>query len=257
VERDPEMKQTQQQDRTSTPTRPLVLSVIALAFLIAFALIVARSVLPRTESVLPSGRTGNGMCDHKTSSLWRIRADGTGLIQVVTSTIDLWQPVWSPDGKWLAYILDYRAWVLDADSELTKAVSGEYTAAWIRWLPDGRLQVDAKGEAGQLINLDTGKDTKMADRYLAWSPDGTRATYLASVQIDARGDIFDDIWVDDASSGNSQYIARGRDPVRSPDSKQLAFGVRSSRLVWIWRGFCASSPNRAHGEWHGENTSAY
>jgi hypothetical protein len=39
-------------------------------------------------------------------SIWRIRADGTGLTQISSGEDPVWPPHWSPDGKWLAVAQD-------------------------------------------------------------------------------------------------------------------------------------------------------
>jgi len=92
------------------------------------------------------------------SSIWRIRADGTGLTQLSTGDLDAWLPTWSPDGKQLAFTQDDHIVVMDPDGPQSRIVTDRLEKEhMINWLPDGRLQV-LETDKSHLINPDTGRD---------------------------------------------------------------------------------------------------
>jgi len=155
-------------------------------------------------------------------SIWRVRADGTGLTQISSGEEPVWPPHWSPDGKQLAYAQGdaalARVLVMDADSLVTRTVAIERgTAPSISWLTDDRLLVMGQNRV-RLMNLATGQDTEIGDPSYIWSPDGTRILYMRMTQYPTMT-----IGITDAAGRNEQFIAPGERPVWSPDSQRVAF----------------------------------
>jgi eukaryotic-like serine/threonine-protein kinase len=83
--------------------------------------------------------------------IWLMRADGTDQRRIVAQTADgalLASPVWSPDGRWIAYEkFRYGAFSIKAEVELFNLEHGTTSVAmsephleWgLEWLADGRL----------------------------------------------------------------------------------------------------------------------
>ncbi len=233
-----------------------MLSVMALAFLIAFTLILARIVPPQPKVTptpdvrlqaespnsglaLPSGQLAlECMSVGWTQSfIWLVKTDGTGLTQITSDDEYGWQPSWSPDGKRLVYGVNYQVWVAETDNRRRVVWAGPVRSGidQLAWSPDGRLQITKiikggpEGDEGtRLIDLDTGQDILMADAYPIWSPDGKRIAYLTdSAQqwqlIDWITGGNEIVWVADANGRNARPIGQGYRPRWSPDGKRLAF----------------------------------
>jgi len=150
------------------------------------------------------------------SLLYLVHADGSGiepLIPTPESSFNDSRPIWSPDGKRIAY-LSYRynttgLYLVDLDtrSETTLSVSGSFYIPVFDWYPDGtklaylsivRIPQEASENSSQLRAVDVdGKNDillhsfeKMAEPYsnwLAWSPDGSRLALTADFGTNANG----------------------------------------------------------------------
>lgn len=114
----------------------------------------ARLATVAEPALSPDGRqlaysvtTTNAEADKQQSDLWRAAWDGSRS-QALTQTTDSseWQPQWSHDGRWLAFLADRggedaktQVWIMPADGgearQVTKLAEGveDFT-----WSPDGR-----------------------------------------------------------------------------------------------------------------------
>ncbi len=122
-----------------------------------------------------------------------IRTDGTGYRNLTRSPdANEWGPVWSPDGRQIAYSSDENGmpqlFVMDADGANARQLSdvwGEYPA----WSPDGSLIAFASSMGGStpfgdpdydvwVMDADGPNETNLTttpdsyDGYPTWSPDG-------------------------------------------------------------------------------------
>jgi Tol biopolymer transport system component len=155
-------------------------------------------------------------------SIWRIRADGTGLAQISSGEDPVWPPHWSPDGKQLAYAQGdgalARVRVLDADTYMSRTVAIERGAApSISWLADNRLLATAQNRI-RLMNIVTGEDLEISGPNYIWSPDGMRTVSMRMAQYPTMT-----LGLADANGRNEQPIAPGERPTWSPDSTRVAF----------------------------------
>ena len=146
-------------------------------------------------------------------------------------------PTWSPDGGKIVYV--QRDYLADLGTLFTVEINGAnptplYVCAqeclYPTWSPDGTeilfLMLDEKGDEGKLYSIDlthpapaqrinlSGLDKMIAPR---WSWDGSEIVtwvYFPS-----------EIWLIPRSPKSAQRIdsLKGRDPVLSPDGKQLAY----------------------------------
>jgi Tol biopolymer transport system component len=103
----------------------------------------------------------------ETPSIWMVDIDGRNLTQYYEGI----KPVWSPDGKRIAFYKptgkNYQIWLMDADgANQTQITNGDYNCIEPAWTPDGRL-VFGSNQAGN---------------YDIWSikADGTELTQLTA-----------------------------------------------------------------------------
>jgi Tol biopolymer transport system component len=134
---------------------------------------------------------------------------------------------WSPDGKRLAFVRDWRLWVASADGGSARPVAGRASRNELfddpRWSPDGRtllvsarllsndLELYARSSSGALRQL-TSND--VSERVPLPSPDGTTLAF-------ARGDT---AWLLEVESGRTRRLPgtkRFSSFGWSPDSSML------------------------------------
>jgi Tol biopolymer transport system component/imidazolonepropionase-like amidohydrolase len=154
-------------------------------------------------AVSPDGRT---LAIDLQGSIWTLPASGGTAKRITDVFNDARQPVWSPDGKWIAFFA-YR--------------DGGYDLWAIA--PDGSNQ----------HKLTTGP---FDDREPAWSHDGTRIAF-ASDRSSSPGSSYN-IWILDVASAEVHRVtnnpAENRMPTWSPDDREIAFSStrENGRSVW-------------------------
>jgi Tol biopolymer transport system component len=135
---------------------------------------------------------------HPEATLWRSKVDGTERLQLTSAPMRAAEPVWSPDGKWIAFMGSEpgRPWkicLVSAEGGTPqRLMPGERNEGNPGWSPDGtrlvfgRLPWMEGGTAGaaaiHVLDLKTkevstlpGSEGLMSPR---WSPDGR---YVAAV----------------------------------------------------------------------------
>lgn len=154
-------------------------------------------------------------------------------------------PVWSPDGKRLAYASDaeglMRLHVMDVATGAAQSVShGDHASVAPAWSPDGtRLAFQREDGSTHILDLASGSVRPVAPAVdfpsrPTWSADGRFIAFAAVSQSRNR------IAIVDAATGTQRWIdpapfrsvsTRGDDgPVWSPDGKWLAFSMKS--MIW-------------------------
>ena len=155
------------------------------------------------------------------SSIWLIQTDNTGLIQVMDGQ-NVTPPVWSPDGRELAFLYNRRAVVADAETQRVRTVREDKAYLQVHWLPDGRLQLAWQdvpgGLSSRIVSLGTGQDIEITGTNHTWSPDGKWMAYTV-----ARYPTTQALWLADADGNDARSLASGYGMAWSPDSKQMAF----------------------------------
>ncbi|MBI5748635.1 MAG: PD40 domain-containing protein, partial [Nitrospinae bacterium] len=102
-----------------------------------------------------SNRSGN-------VEIWTMRSDGTNLARITNGDSPHWNPIWSPDGKMIAYTTDklgekaghhnwrnYNIWVADPETHEEMLITGEEQIDWNPvWSPDGKKIVYVTNRSG-------------------------------------------------------------------------------------------------------------
>ena len=168
---------------------------------------------------------------------------GTGELEFLVEGVE---PVWSPDGKWIAYQgPDLGLWVVDVVARAAKEiypVEEEYEAIDFAWSPDGKkiaflkketglggvpemlvINADGSGEAVQLIPR-----TGYAFGGLNWSPNGENISYISSAGEYTGPRLSSNLWVITADGTKQTQLTKGifvagGFPRWSPDGKWIVF----------------------------------
>jgi Tol biopolymer transport system component len=182
-------------------------------------------------------------------------------------------PVWSPDGKEIAWNYSGTIWQMNADGSRQRPLSAVGTASRVsgpRWSPSGSTLAFV-GKGGVHLIDRTGKNQRklVAGGKPAWSPDGTKLAFVRAndlwiVNADGSGErrltndgvkmgrsrlVWSpdgsslvaerggDIYVVDAANGAARDLTPGGetdfDPVWSPDGAHIAFARRGIGMYLI------------------------
>ncbi len=112
--------------------------------------------------------------------------DGSNQTRLTNNSISGYKPVWSPDGKKIAFVDNYGdIYIINADgSNLTRVTNNLTSTAWvpiiIGWSSDGKKIFFHYSFHIYSINTDGSNQTSIAycrDCYAAMSPDGTKIAF--------------------------------------------------------------------------------
>jgi Tol biopolymer transport system component len=165
-----------------------------------------------------------------TDQIYRLNGDGssTPLTSDANSSDD---PVWSPDGKKIAFDRQSDVWVMNADGshevDLTTGADGGFDPTWS---PDGKKIAYLDTHASQIftMNADGSNQTQLTfdssgDADPAWSPDGTKIAFTTS----RPGFQNIDIWTVNVKNGSEADLTNSpdcdRQPDWSPDGSKIVF----------------------------------
>lgn len=180
--------------------------------------------------------------DHHVPQIYVIGADGTGRRRLTSASGASTMPVWSPDGRKIAFVRETgKASVLsvmDADGGSQHSLTDrEGHVASPAWSPNGRQLVFVDTRVGLsrivLVQSDgTGRrdlaPSQSDQRAPAWSPDGKRVGFLANA-----GQGYLELYVVDADGRNLKQVPT---PVPSlqPDVTDFAW-LPDGRLAYTSR----------------------
>jgi TolB protein len=169
------------------------------------------------------------------SEIFVMNADGSERVQLTSNDIEDGKPVWSPDGRRIAFSSDGDVVVMAADgSGRTRLTQGGSPA----WSPDGRrIAFSASTEDGLpaifVMNADGSARTQLTNEWSSgadWSPDGRTiaVTTLRRIWNGVKYQVYGDIAVVSADGGPSTQLTHLVQPISegphwSPDGRKIAF----------------------------------
>lgn len=192
-------------------------------------------------AVSPDGRS---LAIDLQGSIWILPARGGQAKRITDLFNDARQPVWSPDGKSLAYFAyrdgNYDLWTADPDgSNARKLTQGLYDDRDAAWSPDGKFIAFASDRAGPgapsyniwTLELATGALRQITsgpdeDRLPTWSPDGREIAY-ASARANQPG-----LWATSLANGTERALTQVAGPANAPSwgpRGQLAYVVADAQ----------------------------
>jgi TolB protein len=184
---------------------------------------------------------------HGKAAIWVGNADGSHPVQLTHGAWDQ-NPVWSPDGRWIAYHADapdLDIFVVSSEGGAPRQLtSGRGNEAPAGWTADGTGVVyyqQGRGDVQTFIApLDGGPPrpivaTQGGDQYIAISPDGSKAIF------DLHRGTVGTIWVQDLPGGTPrQLTTEGFENLAptftawAPDSRQVVYTSRRTGTTDLW-----------------------
>jgi dipeptidyl aminopeptidase/acylaminoacyl peptidase len=175
---------------------------------------------------------GEGYLDQQPANLWIIPATGDTPRQLTSFDANDGDPVWSPNGREIAFVSNRTA-----DRDLETIASSEIWSV-----------VAQSGEERRLLG---GDDASFFAP--AWSPDGSRLAALGNWHAKSLGAKHENLWLVPAGGGESSNLSDDFDrsitdatnsdmfagsttaPVWSPDGRSLYFLVSDAGNVHVYR----------------------
>jgi len=176
--------------------------------------------------------------DPYNSEIYRMKADGSDLVNLTNSPWSEGQPDWSPDGKRIAFVSSHAGgglWIMDADGANVHQVETTPYDGQPAWSPDGAsiaFVIARDGAFWQIYRLDLkdGRSLQLTTNETAsstapaWSPDGSKIVFSRDPGL----------YIMNADGSNQRQLTTSptgfdSDPAWSPDGRKIVF-TRGSDL---------------------------
>ena len=195
------------------------------------------------ENRLRQGRLVFVLQDGKKADIFTANIDGSRMVNLTDQAGILQSPVWSPDGKLIAYGSESGIIVMNADGTEAKPIplSGPLDIPY-DWSPDGRFLLVQSNrdvnlqiyvvtlDGSQWINLSRNQSQ---DGFPRWSPDGNWVAFVSD-RDSPEGKQVAQVYLANIHGGEITQLtdfANGASwPVWSPDGRQLAVCVINNAM---------------------------
>jgi len=192
-----------------------------------------------------SGRDG-------AAEIYTMNSDGSNQRRLTNNAFDDDSPVWSPDGRQIAFLSDRddpqagkcfpncrtQIYVMDADgSNERKLLTTDFAALHPDWHPDGtRLSFDSESNLRgniYVVNADgTGMQVLIENGFWAdWSPDGAQIVFASNRD----GNV--EIYVANADGSDQKRLTENSTlevfPDWSPDGRRIAYSKLPQKQVYV------------------------
>lgn len=163
--------------------------------------------------------------DKAQADIWIMDSNGRKPLQLTTSGAK--QPVFSPDGKWIAFVSTrqgkYGIWIMSHDCKVKKRLTTKITDEHPSWSPDGKKIVYTAFSKGNYAIWQMDKDgnnkvqiSGTGEHCPSYSPGGEYIAYVKDICI----------WKMKVGGTGKELLAKGdenREPSWSPDGKRIVF----------------------------------
>jgi Tol biopolymer transport system component len=169
--------------------------------------------------------------------LYVMNADGSGLLRLTSDQASDAFPVWSPDGRKIAFqrrtgiLAESDVYVIDVDGSGERNLTGDGTSSPPVWSPDGRKIAfgswrDGGWGAIYLMNADGSGQRRLAGGFpVAWSPNGRRILFVRVGGVGRGGPAAAYVYVMNADGSGQRRLTRTAQgsPSWSPDGRKIVF----------------------------------
>lgn len=205
------------------------------------------------EESQPTGKLAFSRIVGGDSEIFVMDADGTDLRQITDNKVDDWEPSWSPDGKRIVYVRDWRERKPRGPRLMIVSATGGKPEVFYRycddlsdpeWSPDGRwiaVESDAGVDGSDLIahsavghktRVISSTDENSSEGNAEWSPDGTSVAWVSYYDY---GDIFIDSFPREEGTASESHL-RSTDAYQMPP---LAWSPDGNNMLYSddhWEG---------------------
>jgi TolB protein len=154
------------------------------------------------------------------SQIFLVNPDGSGLVRLPSTTHEYY-PVWSPDGRRLAFVASGHGLFVMTPGEGDRRRLFPNDVSILRWSPDGSMIAFGDGEQLWIVHTDgTGLRKLAAGSRPAWSPDGRTIAFrndqgLFTIGSDGSG----------LKQLSVPLLGQPEEATWSPDGSRLAFSA--------------------------------